>query len=51
MRYFYKFLLAWTELDLMIARSTGRNPAHISTLIADRDRWSMHLFLLENSWK
>lgn len=32
MKLFYQILLHFTERDLIAARSTGRNPAHIAQL-------------------
>ena len=32
MKLFYQILLHWTERDLVAARSTGRNPAHVAHL-------------------
>lgn len=39
MRYFYAFMLWLVEVELAIARSTGRNPAQIRALTNDRERW------------
>lgn len=47
MRFFYSILLAWSELDLAIARSTGRNPNHIERLQRDCDKWEHALLMLE----
>ena len=47
MRYFYIFLLAWTRLDLQVARSTGRNPAHVSRLVQDESDYQRALLRLE----
>ena len=47
LRIFYSILLAWTQFDIQIARSTGRNPAHILRLRQDEDDYSKALLLLE----
>lgn len=47
MRFFYTFLLAWTQIDITIARSTGRNPAHILKLRQDEDEYSRALLRLD----
>jgi hypothetical protein len=47
MRLFYSALLWFAELELAIARSTGRNPAQIAPLQADVDRWEHALLMLE----
>lgn len=48
MRYFYRFLLYWTQFDLTVARSTGRNQQAIAALIADESRWERALWNLEH---
>ncbi|MCR4305072.1 MAG: hypothetical protein NUV63_12770 [Gallionella sp.] len=40
---FYSFLLGWTRLDLMIARSTGRNPEHIAQLCRDQSAYETEI--------
>lgn len=47
MRAFYAALLWLAELELAIARSTGRNPASIHALQADVDRWAHALLMQE----
>lgn len=47
MQAFYRFLLAWTRIDIQIARSTGRNPANILALRQDEDEYSRALCRLE----
>jgi len=47
MRLFYSILLWLAELELAIARSTGRNPAQIPALQADVDRWQ-HAVLMQD---
>lgn len=47
MTFFYRILLAWSRFDLAIARSTGRNPAHVEQLRRDVDRWEHALLMLE----
>ena len=47
LRFFYSILLAWTQLDIQIARSTGRNPAHILKLRQDEDDYRCALLRLE----
>ena len=47
LRLFYSFLLAWTQFDIQIARSTGRNPAHILKLRQDEDDYRCALLRLE----
>lgn len=49
LRAFYRFLLAWTRLDIQIARSTGRNPAHILALRQDEDSYERAICRLELS--
>jgi hypothetical protein len=48
MKTFYRFLLAWARIDLMIARSTGRGPQFIAALCADERRWEKALWDLEH---
>lgn len=43
----YRFCLAWTEIDLVIARSTGRSPSNIAQLSSDRDHYESLLCNLE----
>lgn len=47
MRYLYLFLLRWSEFDLTVARSTGRDPKHIAAISADIARWELELFNLD----
>ncbi len=47
LRIFYAFLLAWTRIDIQIARSTGRNPAHILRLRQDEDDYERAICRLE----
>jgi len=47
MRLFYSMMLWLAELELAIARSTGRNPAQIPALKADIERWEHALVMLE----
>lgn len=47
MTMFYRFLLAWAEFDITLARSTGRNPANIAAIQADIDRWELALLQRE----
>ena len=47
MRHFYRFLLAWTLIDIQIARSTGRNPMHVLKLRQDEDEYRRALLRLE----
>lgn len=47
MSILYRFLLAWSEFDLAIARSTGRNPRHVEQLQRDVDRWEHALLMQE----
>lgn len=42
----YRFLLAWSSLDLAIAKATGRNPKHIEQLQRDVDRWEHALIIM-----
>ena len=48
MKTFYTILLHWTQFDLAVARSTGRNPQHIAALIADENRWKKALWDLDH---
>jgi len=41
---FYRFLLHITQLELAIARSTGRRQESIAALIADEQRWERCLW-------
>ena len=43
MRPFIALLLYLTELELAVARSTGRSPDSVNALITDRDRWTLAL--------
>ncbi len=47
MKIFYRFMIAWSQIDLMIARSTGRNPDNIAAISKDIQRWELELFNLE----
>lgn len=47
LRGFYTFCLTWTQFDIQIARSTGRNPAHILRLRQDEDDYRRALLRLE----
>lgn len=47
LRVFYTFLLTWTQFDIQIARSTGRNPTHILRLRQDEDDYRRALLRLE----
>lgn len=47
LRGFYTLLLIWTQFDIQIARSTGRNPAHILRLRQDEDDYRRALLRLE----
>lgn len=47
LRGFYAFLLAWTQIDIQIARSTGRNPAEILRLRQEEDDYRRALLRLE----
>ena len=49
MNALYTFLLAWTRIDLRIARSTGRNPAHIAQLQDDERKWELALW--QTKWR
>jgi hypothetical protein len=48
MIHFYKFLLYLTQLELAIARSTGRRQESIAALIADEQRWEKALWDCQN---
>lgn len=47
MQHFYEFLLAWTRIDIRIARSTGQNRDHIKQLLRDEDEYERALLRLE----
>lgn len=47
MRFFYRFMLAWSQFDLTVARSTGRDPSNIAAISADVARWELELFNLD----
>ncbi len=47
MRYFYRFMLFMVEFELAIARTTGRDPAHIRQLTRDVDYWQRECQRLE----
>lgn len=47
MRFFYAFLLAWSEFDLAIAKATGRDPKHVEQLQRDVEKWQHALLMLE----
>ena len=46
MSLFFRFLLAWAEFDLAIAKATGRNPKHIEQLQKDVAKWEHALLIL-----
>ena len=46
MNLLYRVLLAWSEFDLAIAKSTGRSPANIEQLQRDVDKWEHALLIL-----
>lgn len=46
MTVLYNFLLAWSEFDLAIAKSTGRDPKHIEQLQKDVAKWEHALLML-----
>ena len=48
MKTFYALLLAATEFELTIARSTGRGAPSIRALTADKEDYRLQLFKLEN---
>ena len=39
MKYFYMFCLMFTRADLIIARSTGRNPDNIRQLVLEENKY------------
>ena len=45
MTAFYRFMLAWSEFDLAIAKATGRNPKHIEQLQKDVAKWEHALLM------
>ncbi len=45
MAAFYRILLTWSEFDLVIARSTGRDPMHIEQLQKDVAKWEHALLV------
>ncbi len=45
MNLLYRVLLAWSEFDLAIAKSTGRSPANIEQLQRDVSRWEHALLV------
>lgn len=45
MNLLYRVLLAWSEFDLAIAKSTGRSPANIEQLQRDVDKWEHALLM------
>ena len=47
MRFFYKFLLAWTRLDLKIAQAVSNNNQHIEQLQREKSNWEHELLLLD----
>lgn len=47
MRAVYTLLLRLSELELAIARSTGRRPSSIAQLSADCDRWRLALWQID----
>lgn len=44
MRIFYLLMLHWSQFDLTVARSTGRDPQHIAAISADIAKWELELF-------
>ena len=52
MKFFYEFLLLWSQFDLAIARATGRNPKHVAYLLSECARWEHELITMEiNGWR
>lgn len=47
MSILYRFLLAWSEFDLAIAKATGRDPKHVEQLQRDVEKWEHALLMLE----
>jgi hypothetical protein len=47
MRYFYALMVWMSEFELAIARSTGRNPAHVRQLQRDLAYWQHQQDLFE----
>lgn len=47
LRFFYTLLLWLTRREIVIARSTGRNPANILALRQDEDEYERALCRLE----
>ncbi len=47
MRAVYTLLLRLSELELAIARSTGRRPSSIAALSAGVDRWRLALWQID----
>ena len=47
MRAVYTLLLRLSELELAIARSTGRRPGSIAALSADVDRWERAIWEID----
>lgn len=45
MSILYRFLLAWADFDLAIAKATGRNPAHIEQLQREASKWEHALLI------
>mgnify|MGYP003457275615 CR=1 FL=1 len=45
MNLLYRVLLAWSEFDLAIAKSTGRSLANIEQLQRDVSRWEHALLV------
>ena len=39
MQYFYAFMLAWSQIDLAIARTAGSNLNYIEELSRDVSKW------------
>lgn len=42
----YRFLLAWSSLDLDIAKATGASPKTIEAYQRDVDRWEHAILML-----
>lgn len=47
MKTLYRFLLFMTQLELAIAKATGRNPANIEQLQKEESKWQHELLMVE----
>lgn len=50
-RWFIRFILAWLNFDLVVARSTGRSPSNVAAIAGAINEWELLLWQKEWSLK